>query len=92
MENTNVERLNTLWEQLQPGYTIYAYGKDEPFTIANKIENYDVKGFITTSSWWIPINQVNSGRSKNPNANHVGGRRRNRKSKRKARSRYSRRN
>ena len=96
MSNTNVMRQNTLWEQLKPGDKIYV--KEGFFTngyheIKSKIHDSttDVKGFVTTSSMWIPINQVDIKKS-GLSENHEGGRRRNRKSKRKTRSRYSRRN
>lgn len=95
MSNTNGTRLNTLWEQLQPGHTIYAkkgfFTKEGFHVIKSKIHDSTtgVKGFVTTSSRWIPINDVIEVIKKN---SQQGGRRRNRKSKRKTRSRYSRRN
>ena len=91
MSNTNGTRLNTLWEQLQPDHTFYAKGNQEKFIIKEKHDSYGVKGFVTTSSRWIPINEVDIEKS-GLSENHKGGRRRNRKSKRKTRSRYSRRN
>jgi hypothetical protein len=87
------EQLKKLWDTIEIGDTIYAkegfFTKEGFHVIKSKVKTPNALGVVTKDNIWIPINDVIEVIKKN---SQQGGRRRNRKSKRKTRSRYSRRN